>query len=69
MSIELKDLKTIKGIDLGNGLRLTESHGAGIFLHFTSESGSQSGELISKGSRGYMWAVELLSKLNKGASK
>lgn len=54
-----------KEIDLGNGLRLTESHDMGIFLHFKSESGNQKGKAITPASIGYTWATELLAKLEQ----
>ena len=52
--------KSKKEIDLGSGLRLTESDDMGIFLHYKNISGKESGERIDKNSRGYDWAVELL---------
>lgn len=63
MSTELKE------INLGNGLRLTESDDMGIFLHYKSVSGQESGECINKNSRGYAWATELLNKLENLTSK
>lgn len=51
------------GKDLGNGLRLTCSDEDGIFLHFTSKSGKQSGLRLDADENmdcGKTWALELL---------
>jgi hypothetical protein len=52
--------KPKREIDLGSGLRLTESNDMGIFLHYKSISGKESGERIDKNSKAYAWVVELL---------
>lgn len=59
--MELND--ETKEIDLGNGLRLTESYDMGIFLHFESASGHQSGVFMGNTDDcpGHKWATELLA--------
>lgn len=55
-----------KKIDLGNGLRLTQSDDMGIFLHFRSKSGNESGMKLSTGDSvqpGLNWASEILSEV------
>ena len=64
MNSEIKEIKIkTKDIKLGNGLRLTESNDMGIFIHYKSESGSDSGSAINSSDIGYLWATELLSKV------
>ena len=57
----------IKEIDLGNGLRITKSSDMGVFMHFKSAEGFESGKSIKSGSLEYSWAVGLLNKLDKQA--
>ena len=52
-----------KEIDLGNGLRLTESKDMGIFIHYKSKKGHSSGQFMGNtdDTMGHRWAVELLA--------
>ena len=53
-----------KEIDLGNGLRLTESYDMGIFIHYESLSGNKTGMFMGNTNEtpGHKWASELLEK-------
>ena len=59
-------LEVSRGVILGCGLRLTQSSDMGIFLHYKSDSGKESGEAIKAGHAGYVWATELLQGKSKG---
>jgi hypothetical protein len=52
-----------KQIDLGNGLRLTESDDMGIFIHYKSKSGHDCGQFMGNtdDTMGHRWATELLA--------
>ncbi len=54
-----------KEIDLGNGLRLTESYDMGIFIQYESKSGNQSGMFMGNtdDTPGHKWATELLAEI------
>lgn len=58
-----------KEIDLGNGLRLTESYDMGMFLHFESLSGHQCGVFLgnTEDTMGHKWAAELLATVDSEA--
>ncbi len=51
-----------KQLDLGNGLRITESEDMGIFIHYKSKSGHECGQSMGNtdDTMGHRWAVELL---------
>lgn len=51
----------MKTLELGHGLKLTESEDMGIFLHFKTNGGLSSGMSLDQGLRvGLRWAKELL---------
>lgn len=64
----LTDDSNRKEIDLGGGLRLTESEDMGIFLHFKTKEGNCTGQSLSIGTAGYRWAVELLEDVDPDES-
>jgi len=52
----------MKKLELGNGLKLTESDDMGVFLHFKTKDGNSSGMSLEQGPIcvGLRWAQELL---------
>lgn len=58
----------MKSIDLGNGLRLTESDDMGIFIHYESKSGNHTGMFMGNtdDTPGHRWATELLADVKHG---
>ena len=48
---------------VGNGVRITESDDMGIFIHFESLSGNQTGQFLgnTNDTAGHLWASELLA--------
>lgn len=55
-----------QNIDLGNGLRITISQDMGMFIHFESKSGHESGMFLGNTHEtpGHVWASELLASQN-----
>ena len=55
----------MKEIKLGHGLRLTESEDMGIFIHYESMSGHESGMFLGNTDEtpGHKWAAELLANV------
>jgi hypothetical protein len=55
-----------KEINLGNGLRLTESYDMGIFIHYKSKSGNRTGMFMGNtdDTPGHKWAAELLEAVD-----
>jgi len=55
----------MKEFIVGNGVRITESEDMGIFIHFESLSGNQTGQFLGNtdDTPGHKWAVELLEGL------
>lgn len=56
----------MKELKLGNGVRITESDDMGIFIHFESKTGNQTGQFLGNtdDTPGHRWAVELLKYEN-----
>jgi hypothetical protein len=57
---------------VGEGVRITESDDMGIFIHFESISGNQTGQFLGNTSDtpGHKWASELLAlQLDNGCVK
>ena len=55
-----------KQFNLGNGLRLTQSDDMGIFLHFKTQDGKESGLTLDRHdglNPGKVWAEEILANV------
>lgn len=56
----------MKTLDLGNGLKLTQSKDMGIFLHFRTKDEKSDGGVsmeFERGRAGFEWAVEMLESV------
>lgn len=55
----------VKEKKIGHGLRITKSDDMGIFIHYESKTGHQSGMFLGNtdDTPGHRWAAELLEKV------